>query len=65
MVWDEFFIYAGNQVEIWISGGDTGQCCDCRSVNLEIQKEKMVMISLQNEVHKEFTEILALTLDKC
>lgn len=29
------------------------------------QKEKMVMISRQNEVHKEFTEILALTLDKC
>lgn len=64
VVRDEFFTYTGTQMEIWISIGNSGEHCDSRSVNLEIQKEKMVMIRFLRG-HKKFTKKLALTIDKC
>ena len=50
-------------MEILISSGNSGEHCDSRSVNLEIQKEKMVMIRFLRG-HKKFTKKLALTIDK-
>lgn len=50
-------------MEIWISIGNSGEHCDSRSVNLEIQKKNGYdsLFKRTQKVHKK----LALTIDKC